>query len=677
MSTSSSMPTVNIEMKHIENPSNQENHTTVTLVQQQHQQQQQRTVPSVLLEWHELTYVVKVRPALPASKLTTPRERFAFALKNVFRKEQKVILHAMSGYVKPGSVLAIMGPSGAGKTSLLNILSQRVKPTSGSLLANKTKAGKAFRSISAFVQQDDVLLPNLTVRETLRYAALLRLDSSLPNSSKMERVDVIMQELGLSKVADTIVGLPGLSKGISGGERKRLCIAIELLTEPSVLFLDEPTTGLDAKTSLNVIQLINRLAQHGRSVVLTIHQPRSDIFQLFDRLLLLARGKIAYFGDAHKAIPYFEKIGYTCPEEFNPADFVMDMVTENPSLASENSERGRRFKVEQDERIERILAHYTDSELKKENSQQGLEKSHALQDSLGVELVTLKKSSKYNSNWFYQFFVVLMRAFLNTIRNKGVNMARFSQQVSTAFLLGLIYLRLNNSQTGVQDRLGLLFFATSNLFFGSLSSSLNILLQDKPVLLRERGAKMYRVSSFYLARVVADIPGAVFYPILFGSVIYWWLGLNAAVERFFMFILIIVVMSLTGQALGCAIASFAPNPGVAFAIMPVVATILMLFGGFYKNLATIPVYFIWIYWTSIFHFVFESFVINEFKGLQLECGSSSFCPFPNGDAVLENLEMDTAMSVTWINLGLGLALILVYHVFAYTCLRVVVKPKGG
>lgn len=103
----------------------------------------------------------------------------------------------------------------------------------------------------------------------------------------------------------------------------------------------------------------------------------------------------------------------------------------------------------------------------------------------------------------------------------------------------------------------------------------------------------------------------------------------------------------------------------------------MLFGGFYKNLATIPVYFIWIYWTSIFHFVFESFVINEFKGLKLECPSSSFCPFPNGDAVLENLEMDTVMSVTWINLGLGLALILVYHIFAYTCLRLVVKPKGG
>lgn len=332
---------------------------------------------------------------------------------------------------------------------------------------------------------------------------------------------------------------------------------------------------MDAKTSLNVIQLINRLAQqHGRTIVLTIHQPRSDIFQLFDRLLLLARGKIAYFGDAHKVIPYFEKIGYQCPEEFNPADFVMDMVTENPALASENSEKGKRFKVEQEKRIERILSFYSDSELKKENSQI-MEKTLLQSQNEGEpELTTLKKSSKYNSNWFYQFFVVLMRAFLNTIRNKGVNMARFSQQVSTAFLLGLIYLRLNNGQTGVQDRLGVLFFSTSNLFFGSLSSSLNILLQDKPVLLRERGAKMYHVSSFYLARVVADIPGAVFYPILFGSVIYWWLGLNAAVERFFMFILIIVVMSLTGQALGCAIASFAPNPGVAFTIMPVVATVV-------------------------------------------------------------------------------------------------------
>ncbi|EFC38572.1 predicted protein [Naegleria gruberi] len=451
----------------------------------------------------------------------------------------------MSGFVKPGEVLAIMGPSGAGKTSLLNILSQRVKASGGEILANGQHVGKAFKSISAFVQQDDVLLGNLTVRETLRYTAMLRL-GNVSMKERMKRVDSLIQELGLSRVADTL-----------------------------------PTTGLDAKTSLSVINTINKLAQNGRTVVLTIHQPRSDIFQSFDRLLLLARGKIAYFGNAKSVIPYFLKLGYDCPEAFNPADFFMDLVTENPALVEE----GKTTKVEQNQRIETILSNYS------ENFE---ELASAKRD--GVNMEHLTRKNKYTSGWFSQFFVVLMRSFLNTIRNKAVTMARLFQQVSTAFLLGLIYLRLKNDQTGVQDRLGVLFFSVSNMFFGSLSSSLNVLLGDKPVFNRERGAKLYRVSSWYVAKVIADIPSVLFFPLLFGCILYFWIGLNGSIDRFLMFLLIQAILGLTGQGLGIAIASISPNASVAFSIMPVISTILMLFGGFYLNLDNVPVYFVWIYW---------------------------------------------------------------------------------
>jgi ABC-type multidrug transport system ATPase subunit len=200
-------------------------------------------------------------------------------------------------------------------------LAQRVKTYGGEILCNGEPVGKSFRALSAFVQQDDVMMGNLTVREVLRYAALLRLPSYIPIKEKLKRIDDIMDELGLTTAADTKVGVPGIRKGISGGERKRLAIGIELLTEPSVLFLDEPTTGLDAKTALNVMETIKKIAQNGRTVILTIHQPRSDIFTLFDGLLLLARGKTAYMGNAHDAKQYFANLDLHCPELYNPADY--------------------------------------------------------------------------------------------------------------------------------------------------------------------------------------------------------------------------------------------------------------------------------------------------------------------------------------------------------------------
>ncbi len=161
-----------------------------------------------------------------------------------------------------------MGPSGAGKTSLLNILAQRVRRfKADAILVNGKPVTKSFRSLSAFVQQDDVLMGNLTVHEVLTYAAFLRLPATVSPKEKMQRVEDIIVELGLEKCRKTRVGFPGLSKGISGGERKRLSIGVELLTSPSILFLDEPTTGLDSKTALNIVQTIRKLALAGRSVV--------------------------------------------------------------------------------------------------------------------------------------------------------------------------------------------------------------------------------------------------------------------------------------------------------------------------------------------------------------------------------------------------------------------------
>jgi len=590
----------------------------------------------------------------------------------MFKKQPKVILHPMSGHVSPGECLAIMGPSGAGKTSLLNILAQRVKASSGEITVNGQNVGKSFRALSAFVQQDDVLLGNLTVREVMRYAALLRLDERMPLSEKMGKIDEILDELGLTKCADTVIGTPGIKKGISGGERKRLSIALELLTEPSVLFLDEPTTGLDAKTALNVMETIVKIAKKGRAVVLTIHQPRSDIFRLFDRLLLLARGKIAYFGPANKAMTYFASLPpldesqpemFQCPDEYNPADYFIDLITESTYLSGEIKDQ----KSEDNKRINYILEQYH-------------EMNTYVKPELDEQLDSnLRKFSSYRSSWITQFMVILSRSFLNVIRDRVLTFSRLMQQLIMGLIVGFIFYRIGYGQKNVQDRSGVLFFVMLNQAMGTLFSSMIVFLNgEMNVFLRERGSKTYKVSSYFLGKTLAEVPNLIILPIINSAITYWLCNLNPAVDRFFMFMLIIIMVNITAQGLGTLIASFAPNTNVANALAPIIVTLLMLFGGLYINVDNIPNYLIWVYWTSMFHFAYEALTLNEFRGAVFKCPDEpASCMRPTGESVIKSLSMTSVMSNIWINLALMMALNIAYRILAYLCLKYLRKPKGG
>ena len=164
----------------------------------------------------------------------------------------------------------------------------------------------------------------MTVRECLEFAAKLKIKGT--HQAKMQRVDEIVKELRLNKCQNTKIGGP-LIKGVSGGERKRTSIGVELITDPNLIFLDEPTTGLDSFTATSVIETLRDLAMSGRTVVSTIHQPNSDIFEMFDRLMLMAMGKIIYFNEARLAVDYFANINYKCPELSNPADYFMSIMS--------------------------------------------------------------------------------------------------------------------------------------------------------------------------------------------------------------------------------------------------------------------------------------------------------------------------------------------------------------
>lgn len=253
--------------------------------------------------------------------------------KNSKSEEMKTILKGIKGVVRPGEMLAMMGPSGSGKTTLLTALGGRLSSGSvggGRLTGtitynNKPFSNKMKRNIG-FVAQDDILLPHLTVLETLVFTALLRLPNELTAQQKAAQAEVVISQLGLSKCKNSVVGSQ-MVRGVSGGERKRVSIAQEMLINPSLLFLDEPTSGLDSTTAQRIVSTLWEVANNGgRTVVMTIHQPSSRLFYMFHKILLLSEGNTMYFGKGSEAMDYFSTLGYAPSVPMNPSDFLLDLA---------------------------------------------------------------------------------------------------------------------------------------------------------------------------------------------------------------------------------------------------------------------------------------------------------------------------------------------------------------
>ncbi|KAG0576967.1 hypothetical protein KC19_5G121800 [Ceratodon purpureus] len=238
------------------------------------------------------------------------------------------ILVRSTGYAEPGSIQAIIGPSGSGKSTLLDALAGRLAPNikqTGDILLNGESKSTLSYGTAAYVTQEDVLLATLTVRESVMYSATLRLPDKTTQDEKIEIVDTTIQEMGLSECQHTRVG-SFLVRGLSGGEKRRLSIALQIITRPPLLFLDEPTTGLDSAAAYFMVQTLRNLAKDGRTVISSVHQPSSAVFALFDHLTLLSSGRTVYFGEATSASQFFAASKYPCPPMRNPSDHFLQII---------------------------------------------------------------------------------------------------------------------------------------------------------------------------------------------------------------------------------------------------------------------------------------------------------------------------------------------------------------
>uniref|UniRef100_A0A8C8I1T6 ABC transporter domain-containing protein n=1 Tax=Oncorhynchus tshawytscha TaxID=74940 RepID=A0A8C8I1T6_ONCTS len=538
----------------------------------------------------------------------------------------KDILIDLNGLMKPG-LNAIMGATGSGKSSFLDVLAARKDPAglAGEVLIDGAPQPPNFKCLSGYVVQDDVVMGTLTVRENFRFSAALRLPSSISQKEKEDKVNRLITELGLTKVADSRVGTQ-LIRGISGGERKRTNIGMELIIDPPVLFLDEPTTGLDASTANSVLLLLKRMSSHGRTIILSIHQPRYSIFRLFDSLTLLVSGKQVYHGPAQSALDYFSNIGYTCEPHNNPADFFLDVINgDSTSIAfdrikeADNSDPDRvtssRQNIE-DHLVQEYRGSQYYGETKAQLERITMNREYRYQHTL---VKTPSRTITYNTSFSTQFRWVLKRTFTNLILNPQTSFAQIGVTVFLALIVGAIFFGVKNDQSGLQNRMGALFFITTNQCFSSVSSA-ELFITERKLFIHEYISGYYRVSVYFLCKLLSDIITLRTLPaIFFSCVAYFMIGFKATVEAFFLFMLTVALVAYTATAMTMAISADQSVVAIANIFMTIAFVFMMIFSGLLVNLPSIVEWLAWFQYLSIPRYGLTALQINEFVGLQF-CG---------------------------------------------------------
>ena len=559
-----------------------------------------RASHAVKLEWKNISYNIAIKDPITGKYM------------------DKKVLDNVSGHAESGQLLAILGPSGCGKTSLMNILASKLpaggsefQSLSGSVTVNgRPRNEEQFRSASSYVLQDDFMYPHLTVLEVLTLASHFYCPSSMDDEDKAELVNAVIMELGLVKAKDTLIGNDRV-RGVSGGERKRCNIGIQLITDPAILFLDEPTTGLDSFQALAVMECIKGLALNGRLVVAVIHQPRSQIYSMFDHMLLLSAGKSMFYGKAASAVDYFERAGHACPEEFNPADHYLDLLSPD-----------NRSKALQESSVQRVqqLAQYWDDHGQKQASG-SLDAESGQAGSLMSNMQIGQDRSC--GSFFMQLKHLSWRTYTEVKRDWITLVIGCTIFCLFGLLIGGVYSDIGFTQVSLQNRDGCLFFIGVNCTFNGLFSVLNVFPKEKNIVNTERANRAYDLTPYFLAKFFIEIPARCLPAVLYGTILYPMVGLREG--AFGTFLLVLISVSICSVSLGLLISAVMPSFEAAIGVGPLFVVVMILFGGFYIDIDSLPEVANLVPYVSILRWSFQALAINEYTGLTFTCVPNEQC----------------------------------------------------
>ncbi|XP_054160831.1 protein white-like [Oppia nitens] len=589
----------------------------------------------VSISWHN----IQVRSQVSASVVDT-----VFCRKN--RGQQSVeIIRNVSGAVKSGQLLAIMGASGAGKTTLLNVLTARNLSkviVDGEVKLNGRYADtNTMSSVSAYVQQMDLFIPVLTVREHLIFNSLLRMDPQLTAKERTERVNQLLIDFSLKRCADSRIGSNTTFKGISGGEAKRLSFASEIMTNPSIMFCDEPTSGLDSFMSENIVQVMKDMASNGRTVIFTIHQPSSQVVKLFEQLLLIADGRVAFMGNIDEANNFFSSIGYTCPTNFNPCDYYIQQLAKIPGKEIE-------CKTKTDEICDKFLDYSSGTNLKPKSvttTSSGGNNSFKLLKKKKSLPKQILEAPTYRTNCFRQFRAVMWRSSLIVLREPMITHMQLLQTVIVSIVIGVVYFNQQLDPKGVMNINGALFLLLTNLTFQNAMAVINTFCVEQPLFFRDHHNGMYRVDVYFVSKTIAELPVFILIPTLFVSIYYYMVGFNPRFEHFIIMIIISNLSTQCAVSFGYLISCMTSSASMALSMGPPQLIPIILFGGFLLNNASIPKLLVWIKYISWFYYSFESLVINQWSDIRhIDCD----LPIPqtnNQTTIIGNNNIDNNQTI--------------------------------
>ncbi|KAJ6312469.1 hypothetical protein OIU77_014070 [Salix suchowensis] len=540
-------------------------------------------------------------------------------------KSARAVLNGVSGVVRPGELLAMLGPSGSGKTTLLTALAGRLPgKISGSITYNGQAFSSSMKRRTGFVTQDDVLYAHLTVLETLTYAALLRLPKKLTREEKIEQAELVIMELGLTRCRNSVVGGP-LFRGISGGERKRVSIGQEMLVNPSLLLLDEPTSGLDSTTAQRIVATLRGLARGGRTVITTIHQPSSRLYRMFDKSNGLFWSGLV-------------------PDTTRSQDEQLEFQGRLDHHDDQNSAKQSLISSYKSNLYPLLI-----SEIHR-NARDPVLPSSSLR---GSEV-------QWTTSWWQQFKVLLRRG-LQERKHESYSGLRIFQVMSVSILSGLLWWHSDTSH--IQDQVGLLFFFSIFWGFFPLFNAIFAFPQERPMLIKERSSGMYRLSSYYFARMAGDLPMELILPTIFVTVTYWMGGLKPSLITFVLTLLIILFNVLVSQGLGLALGAILMDVKQATTLASVTMLVFLLAGGYY--IQHIPPFIAWLKYISFSHYCYKLLVGVQYSATEVfDCGLQMHCRVMDFPAV-KYLELDNKL---WDAAALTIMFV-GYRVLAYVALR--------
>ncbi|XP_073484568.1 ATP-binding cassette sub-family G member 8 [Aquarana catesbeiana] len=597
--------------------------------------------PANVLEVKDLSYQVNLSAQIPwYEKLAEFKMPWEWN-----KGSETAAMTNLNVRVSSGQMLAVIGNSGCGRTTLLDIITckdEGGKIKSGEILINgKLSTRNLVKKCVAHVRQNDQLLPHLTVRETLSFVAKLRLPKSYSDEQRQKRVEDVIAELRLRQCANTKVGNE-YTRGVSGGERRRVSIAVQLLWNPGILILDEPTSGLDSFTAHNLVITLSRLARGNRLVLLSIHQPRSDIFQLFDLVLLLSSGATIYSGTAKDMVQYFTSIGYPCPRYSNPADFYVDLTSID--------QRSRDQEMECLERT-RSLADIFQQKVKdfddflwkaQDENKERTSSETRIPTPPKDKVITIYKHEKDElPKGIHQFSVLISRHLSNDLRDLTTLLIHGIEAVLMALLIGFLYYGQGGNPLSIQDTVALLFMKGSLTPFAVVLDVVAKCHSERAMLYHELEDGLFSTTPYFFAKVIGELPEHMAFVIFYSVPIYWLANLNPLPENFLMNFLLMWLVVYCSRTMALWMSATLPTLQMSSFLSNAIFTACYLTGGFIirlENLWTVPY---WISFVSFMHWSFAGLVQVQFMGTTYKVQAQNFTLTIPGESIVKSLTMDT------------------------------------